>query len=415
MFPLGHPTIYSQENIDKDNIRQYCGLIKCKVLPPTNLFHPVLPQKCSQKLMFPLCRSCAEKTDPHMRCTHLQEEDRSFTGTWVTIELFEALDRGYKLLDVYEVWHFSETTQYDKASGEGGIFAGYIDTFLRIKQESSGYPDWCMNEQDKIKFKQDYFEAEGIRLENVEKNKGMRAIAKIMLNSLWGKLAQRGNMTKTEYISEPSKFFDLVTNPNKIVKNVDICRENLLLVNWDDTESSVELHACSNVIVAAFVTAQARLKLYGILEKLNERVLYFDTDSIIYHHKPHLWNPTIVNNRLGEWTDEVPNARIVKFVGMEPKNYGYEFVDKDGKRKSTCKVKGLTLDYNTSQVIHFDCMLNWVKGESKDFRETVNYHRIRKNKDKTVATELQSETYRFTYTKRVIVGDGYTVPYGYLA
>ena len=133
-----------------------------------------------------------------MRCAHLLEEDRSFTGTWVTIELFEA-DRGYKLLEVYEVWHFPETTQYDKPSGEGGIFAGYIDTVLRIKQESSVYPDWCETEQDKIKFKQDYFEAEGIRLENVEKNKGMRAIAKIMLNSLWRKLAQRENMTKTEY------------------------------------------------------------------------------------------------------------------------------------------------------------------------------------------------------------------------
>ena len=184
---------------------------------------------------------------------------------------------------------------------------------------------------------------------------------------------------------------------------MDICRENLLLVNWDNTETSVEPHACSNVIVAAFVTTQARLKLYGNLEKLNERVLYFDTDSIIYHHKPHLWNPTIVNNRLGEWTDEVPNARIVKFVGMGPKNYGYEFVDKDGKQKSTCKVKGLTLDYNISQVIHFDRMLNWVKGESKDFRETVNYNRIRKHKDKTVAIELQFKTYQFTYTKRVIV------------
>ena len=232
----------------------------------------------------------------------------------------------------------------------------------------------------------------------MEKNKGMRAIAKIMLNSLWGKLAQQENMTKTEYFSEPSKFFDLVTNPNKIVKNVDICRENLLLVNWEDTESNVEPHACSNVIVAAFVTAQARLKLYEPLEKLNERVLSFDTDSIIYHHKPHLWNPTIVNNRLGEWTDEVPNARIVKFVGMGPKNYGYEFVDKDGNRRSTCKVKGLTLDYNTSQVIHFDRMLNLVKEDKKDFRETVNYHQIRKHKDKTVVTELQSKTYWFTYT-----------------
>ena len=105
-FPLGHPAIYSQENIDKYNIRQYCGLVKCKVLPPTNLCHPVLPQSCGQKLVYPLCRSCAKKTDPHMRCTHLREEDRSFTGTWVTFKLFAALDRGYKILDVYEVWHF---------------------------------------------------------------------------------------------------------------------------------------------------------------------------------------------------------------------------------------------------------------------------------------------------------------------
>ena len=175
------------------------------------------------------------------------------------------------------------------------------------------------------------------------------------------------------------------------------------MVNWEDTESNVEAHACSNVFVAAFVTAQARLKLYENLEKLNERVLYFDTDSIIYHHKPYLWNPTIVNNRLGEWTVEVPNARIVKFVGMGPKNYGYEFVNKDGNRRFYCKVKGLTLDQNTPQVIHFDRMLNWVKGDTKDFRETVNYNRIRKHKDKTVATELQSKTYQFFYTKRVIV------------
>ena len=182
-----------------------------------------------------------------------------------------------------------------------------------------------------------------------------------------------------------------------------------------DTDSNVEAHACSNVTVAAFVTAPARLKLYEPLEKLNERVLYFDTDSIIYHHKPHLWNATIINNRLGDWTDVVPNARIEKFVGMGPKNCGYEFVDKDRNRRSTCKVKGLTLDYNTSQVIHFDGILNWVKEDTEDFRETVNFHWIRKHKNKTVATELLSKTCRFTYTKRVIVGDRYTVPYGYLA
>ena len=194
------------------------------------------------------------------------------------------------------MWHFTETIQYDKTTGTGGIFAKYIGVFLKIKQESSGYLHWCKTGKDIEKFKSDYYQAERILLEHVEKNKGMRAIAKIMLNSLWGKLAQRENLTRTEYISEPSKSFDLVTNPTKLVKNVDVYGEQFLLVNWEDMDAVIEAHACSNVVVAAFVTAQARLKLYGVLEKLNERVLYFDTDSIIYVHKPDLWNPTIINN-----------------------------------------------------------------------------------------------------------------------
>ena len=249
-----------------------------------------------------------------------------------------ALERGYRILDVYEVWNFPETTRYSKMTGLDGIFAKYIDVFLKLKQEANGYLDWCKTEEYMENFKRDDLDVEGILLELMEKNPGLRAIAKIMLNSLCGKLAQRENMTKTEYISDPSKYFDLVTNPSKIVKNVDIFGEQFVHVNWEDTESLVEPHTCNNVVVASFVTAQAKLKLYNILEKLNERVLYFDTDSIIYKHKPELWNPTI-GDRLGEWTDEVPGARIVKFVGMGPKNYGYENVDKNGRENLLVKSK----------------------------------------------------------------------------
>ena len=119
LFPLGHPTILSQENIDKDNIQQYCGLVKCKVLPPRDLYHPVLPCKSNGKLMFPLCRSCAEDSDTTKKCTHKNEEDRALVYTWVSIKLFAVLENGYRLLDVYEVWHFPQTTQYDKATGAG--------------------------------------------------------------------------------------------------------------------------------------------------------------------------------------------------------------------------------------------------------------------------------------------------------
>ena len=76
--------------------------------------------------MFLLCRSCAEDCDTTNECTHENEEDSALVYTWVSIELFAALGRGYRLLDVHEVWHFPETTQYDKAMGAGRIFANVI-------------------------------------------------------------------------------------------------------------------------------------------------------------------------------------------------------------------------------------------------------------------------------------------------
>ena len=90
---------------------------------------------------------------------------------------------------------------------------------------------------------------------------------------------------------------------------------------------------------------------------------------------------------------------------MGPNHYGYKYVEKDGTRKLTCKVKGPTLDYNTSQLIHFHRLLEWVKSESRDFQETVSYHRIRKYKDRGVTTEKQTNTYRFAYNKFVILPD----------
>ena len=111
-------------------------------------------------------------------------------------------------------------------------------------------------------------------------------------------------MPKTEYISNRATYFELVTNPLKKVKNVDVNEEQFLHVNWEDMESIIEPHDCSNVIIAAFVTAQARLKLYSVLLPLDKRVIYFDTDSVFYIP----WNPTIINNRSGKWTDDVTSG-----------------------------------------------------------------------------------------------------------
>ena len=82
-------------------------------------------------------------------------------------------------------------------------------------------------------------------------------------------------------------------------------------MNYHEKQEFVEDCPFGNVVLAAFTTAYARLYLYETLEHLDSRVLYFNTDSIIYQHVEGLFNPTIVNS-LGSWTDELDGDRIIK-------------------------------------------------------------------------------------------------------
>ena len=63
-YPVGHATeIFFPEKWKKE----WFGFVKCKVLAPRGLYHPVLPvkTKCgnAEKLLFPLCRKCSETQD----------------------------------------------------------------------------------------------------------------------------------------------------------------------------------------------------------------------------------------------------------------------------------------------------------------------------------------------------------------
>ncbi len=40
------------------------------------------------------------------------------------------------------------------------MFAPYINTFLKFKQQASDWPVCCVSEQDKVKYVTDYFEKE---------------------------------------------------------------------------------------------------------------------------------------------------------------------------------------------------------------------------------------------------------------
>ena len=102
-YVCGQPTIITEGFQD---ISAYEGLIKCKVLPPKNLLLPVLPAKINKKLMFALCRSCAE-VKQQSTCLHNIYE-RAFIGTLVTDELKKAVEKGYILLAIPRSLAFRE-------------------------------------------------------------------------------------------------------------------------------------------------------------------------------------------------------------------------------------------------------------------------------------------------------------------
>lgn len=93
---------------------------------------------------------------------------------------------GFSAYQIYEVCHFENVSQYDLLKRQGGVFTKYVNTFLKIKQEASGWPDWCKSEEDRQKYVDDYFEKEGIRLnaQNIDWNPGLRQLAQLMLNRL---------------------------------------------------------------------------------------------------------------------------------------------------------------------------------------------------------------------------------------
>ena len=77
------------------------------------------------------------------------DEERAWIGTYCTEELKEAQRQNYKILKIFEIWHF------EKSSNE--LFKGYINLFLKGKQEASGLPEGVTTNEEIDAYILDYF------------------------------------------------------------------------------------------------------------------------------------------------------------------------------------------------------------------------------------------------------------------
>ena len=402
--------------------------------------------------MFPLCKTCADTLNQNP-CTHTDEE-RAILGTWCHVELMKAIEKGYEVLEIHEVWHWEETTNQ--------LFSPYVNLYLKRKQEASGYPKHCVTDEQKQRYIDEYYEHEGIRLDQdkIEYNPGLRWLAKLMLNSLWGtylsscrktlvssvgrawdcsknsghprvsgssperginsflffllgKFAQRTNLTKTELVTDPGRFFELLFSEETEVAEARLVNDEMTEVYYRNVVEFEESGDKVNIVIAAYTTAYARLKLYDLLDQLQEQVLYYDTDSVIYVHEPGKPEPPL-GDYLGDLTDELDGDYITEFMSGGPKNYAY--VTNNDKRVT--KIRGITLDYATSKKLNFEVMcslLHLYLNCGIQAKVTVDnpFKITRDKKKKKIATKRTKKDYQIVYNKRVVKENYGTVPYGY--
>jgi hypothetical protein len=414
-YPIGFPEVIT-ENFDS-NFNNYFGLVYCRILPPQNLRFPVLPTRYDNKLLFVLCGECAKLKQRN--CTH-NNKQRAIEGTWITEEVKHALKRGYILIKIFSIWHFKEKEIYNEKTKSGGLFTEYVNKFLKMKTEASGFPDRIKTIEEKKLFISNYYEHEGILLDidNMKPNPGMKAISKLFLNSLWGRFGLNSNKTQHKLIDDISQLYELFMNDLYIVKDVNFLNDNIAQVFYTKSD---DMHAGTNdtnVIIASFVTCYARLKLLDLLEKLDDRVLYFDTDSCIFVSREGLWEPEL-GDYLGELTNEIEGSDgnyIVEGVFPGPKNYSY----KTDTGYTTCKVKGFTLNYTAEQNVNFESMkamiLNEINENDNKIKINVEQSVITRNrKTWTICSGIISKVYSHVYDKRILNGDLTTIPYGYVS
>lgn len=337
-LPTGHPEHLIGSNIDMSRLTNfehqdpYFGYVRCKVEPNPREVLGLLPYRDekSGRLEFPL---------------------QIMTGSWGTEELRLALEHGYKILEVYEVYHWGPEERSNTA------MRGYVSFFLRMKQESEGWKKLGARSEtpsleEQLEIQERVYRENGciarIRIEKVQKNAVRRQMAKLFLNSLWGKFCQAPHSENYTVIHGYQQFADLWFNPT-LQRNKFSFRhigKNTWKVKYCTLDDFTRPNNKYNIFLSSKVTEWARCILHRQMKRIGpSRILYCDTDSIMF-----VWpkdGEKLDGCGLGNWVDEYPNKRILRLYALAPKFYYLEFQD-----DALLKSKGIQMTLANTKLIH---------------------------------------------------------------
>ena len=311
-MPIGKPVPFLGDirNIDP----QAFGFFYCEITSPEFLEHPILQRRI--------------KTVNGLRTI-------AGLGTWegwiFSKEMDNAMKYGYQ-------FNIIKGYEFEKAD----IFSDYVNKLYNLRLKYS-------------------------------KGDAMNLIAKLLLNSLYGKFGMKPEITKVEILDNNPEIFnkyldkintniiDIIHLDNKIVLIYNVNKftpSDINNVFHDDAFHALDV----NIAIASAITAYARIKMSYFKNNPNFKLYNSDTDNIVIN-KP--LPSELVGKELGLMKLE---HVIKKAVFLAPKVYG--LIEDNGNE--IIKAKGLTKDSIKSIKVS-DLELLLVKDSTKQFTQTKGF------------------------------------------
>lgn len=390
-LPVGAPRYKNWSQIRRvptaKDLERFFGFICCDIEPEILLFHPILVDI---------------DPDTGRLVADLKKKTKIVIAS---PELHLALEHGYVIRKVHWTYEFDSSTD---------LFKSYFRTFLKDKIEASGVPKWIQTDTQWEEFANYHRDNLAIDLERDKMipNASRKTGAKLLCNSLWGKFAENTKRSVYErFVVGKDNDKILMLEHRWMRGEIDILYRKyshdkhavglIYRYNTESNEKSAMARAKTNIAIASMITSHARCRLWKEMHKLGDRVLYHDTDSIIYEHLPNQYN--IPEGRyLGEWEDETGGLPIIKFVSTGPKCYSYAIRKPDGTLKEETKIKGINLTSANSKLVNFDSMKKIITGEIDSIPTTQLLFKYDRAAGEIQTVDIVKQ-FIFTYSKGEVV------------
>ena len=352
-MPIGKPVAF-EGNIRKIDSKAY-GFFYCKITSPDYLDHPILQRRI--------------KTENGIRTV-------AGLGSWhgwvYSAEMDNALRFGYQF-EILRGYEFKM----------GFIFKDYVNKMYNLRLE-------------------------------YDKSHPMNLIAKLLMNSLYGKFGMRDDITRMiilpnvslEDKQEVLEFID--TFNTSILDHSDLGNHVVIIINSiTDIHYNEDLdfyHGTEvNIGIASAVTASARIFMSFLKNNPEYKLYYTDTDSW-FINKP--LPEHMIGNKFGQF--KLENV-IKRAVFLAPKVYG--FITVDGTE--IIKVKGLNKEnVKTLNINDLEALL--IKDSSREFIQEKWFKNITKGEipidDIIYTLKVTSNKRKHIYNNEIFSN---TKPYNY--